>query len=115
MSDADAISNPGDDWPTRAADTVVGYVDTVRKATTGKAMVISRWAVYGLVLALLAPILLVLGLILGVRALTTLLAWVPWSFGIGFNMDTGEVWLTYIIFGALFFLAGSILWRKKGR
>ncbi len=110
MSDADAITKSNEDWPTRAADTVVGYVNTVRDATTGKAMLASRIAVYGLVLALLAPILLVIILILLVRGLTAILATIP-----RLGIETGEVWLSYLILSFVFFVAGIWLWRKKGK
>lgn len=108
MSDAETVSNPGDDWPTRAAETVVGYVDKVRTATTGKAMVASRWLVYGLVLVMLLPVLLVISLILLVRGLTTAFAWQPLV-----DIEAGEVWPAYLLLGVLFFAVGLFLWRKK--
>ncbi len=110
MSDGDAIPKLSEDWPTRAADTVVGYVDTVRQATTGKALLASRFAVYGLVLLLFLPILLVILLILLVRGLTSFFAWAPF-----FSFETGEVWPAYMLLGFVFFVVGAILWQKKGR
>ncbi len=110
MSDADAVSKLSEDWPARAAETVVGYVDTVRKATTGKALLASRFLVYGLVLLLFAPILLVLLLILLVRGLTSAFAWAPF-----FSFESGEVWPAYMLLGFIFFVVGAFLWRKKGR
>ncbi len=110
MSDADAVSKLSEDWPSRAAETVVGYVDTVRQATTGKALMASRFFVYGLVLLLFAPILLVLLLILLVRGLTSFFAWAPF-----FSFEGGEVWPAYMLLGFIFFVVGSVLWHKKGR
>lgn len=107
MSDGDALSQANEEWPTRAAETVVGYVDTVRTATSGKALVFSRWAVYGLVLIPLIPIILILVLIASVRAATSIFAATPW-------FESGEVWPAYLLLGFLCFLVGSILWRKRG-
>ncbi|MFW2380533.1 MAG: hypothetical protein ACN4GZ_02155, partial [Acidimicrobiales bacterium] len=64
------ISDAGpddDDWAGRATATVVGYVDTVRAASTGKALVASRVAVYGLATALIVLIIASLLLIVLVR------------------------------------------------
>lgn len=110
MSEAESLSNPGDDWPTRAADTVVGYVDMVRSKTTGKALTGSRLAVYGLSVLLVAPLFLALLLIMLVRALTTAYAWAPIL-----PFEAGEVWPTYLTLGVLFFIGGAFCWRKKGK
>lgn len=110
-SDANApITRPelvaDDDWAGRATATVVGYVDTVRGATTGRALVASRAAVYFLAAGLIGIIVAVLGLIMMVRFLVALTNLVP-------NIDNGEVWLAYLIMGVLFVFAGWISWRKK--
>lgn len=96
-----------DDWAAKATTTVVGYVDKVRSATTGKALVISRLAVYGLAMALLAIILGILLLIFLVRAMVALTALLPF-------IEDGQVWLAYLILGVLFSAGGMFLWSKKG-
>ncbi len=63
------IETASKDWSARATSTIVGYVDTVRGATTGKAMVASRLAVYGIAAALVAVVMLLLSLVLLVRFL----------------------------------------------
>lgn len=110
MSD-DAASNSlqadeSEDWPAKATQTVVGYVDTVRTATTGKALVASRAIVYFLALGLVGFMLFILLLVLLVRLLTSVTALFPF-------IDSGEVWLAYLILGGLFLLAGMFLWKKK--
>ncbi len=109
MSDADApVTSDADDWAAKAATTVVGYVDTVRNATTGKALVASRSAVYFLAIGLLAIVTLFLLLIVFVRFMVNLTGNVP-------GVDPGEVWLAYLIIGALFSALGMFMWVKKGR
>ncbi len=111
MSDADALSSStpaaSDDWAAKATTTVVGYVDTVRTATTGKALVASRALVYFLVAGLAAMVALIIGLVLLVRLVTSFTAFLPF-------IDDGEVWLAYLILGSIFTLAGMFLWKKKG-
>ena len=96
-----------EDWAGKATATVVGYVDTVRGATTGKALVASRAAVYFLAAGLIGIMLAILGLIMMVRFLVALTNWaVPFING-------GEVWLAYLIIGSLFVFIGWGAWRKK--
>lgn len=95
-----------DDWAAKATTTVVGYVDKVRSMTTGKALVISRLAVYGVAMALLAVILLILLLVFLVRLLVSLTDTL--------GMDAGTVWPTYLVLGVVFSAIGAGLWKKKG-
>lgn len=105
MSEIDTAS---EDWSARATSTIVGYVDTVRGATTGKAMVASRLAVYGLAAALVAVVMMVILLIVLVRFLVVVTGY--WDV-----VGEGGVWLAYWILGALFLLGGWVLWRMRGR
>ncbi len=113
MSDSDALSTNSasgqadQDWAGKATTTVVGYVDTVRTATTGKALVASRAAVYFVAAGLVALVALVLLLLLLVRGMVVLTSFLPF-------IDSGEVWLAYLILGGLFSLVGMWLWKKKG-
>ncbi len=91
-----------DDWAAKATTTVVGYVDKVRSMTTGKALMISRLAVYGVAMALLAVVLLILLLVVLVRALVVL------SDVILF--EPGTVWPTYLFLGVVFSGLGALLW-----
>ena len=102
------IETASEDWSARATSTIVGYVDTVRGATTGKAMVASRLAVYGIAAALVALVMLILFLVLLVRFLVVL------SSTLNITND-GEVWSAYWFLGLIFLIVGAILWRKRGK
>lgn len=106
MSEIDTAS---EDWSARATSTIVGYVDTVRGTTTGKAMVASRLAVYGLAAALVGVVMLLLMLVLVVRFLVVFSDSV-----VGITSD-GEVWSAYWLLGFIFLLLGWIMWRKRGK
>ena len=97
-----------DDWPARASATIVQYVGTVRDKTTGPALAASRNVVYMLAMSLIGIVVMVLGLVLVVRLLVVATALVP-------GVEDGETWLAYLILGAIFTLAGSLLWRLKER
>lgn len=105
MSEIDTAS---EDWSARATSTVVGYVDTVKGATTGKAMAASRYAVYGVAAGLAGIVLLLLLLVFLVRLLVVVTGYIP-------SVDNGEVWAAYWILGALFLFAGWFMWRKRGK
>lgn len=102
------IESASEDWSARATATIVGYVDTIRGATTGKALVASRLAVYGIAAALVALVMLVLMLILIVRFLVVVTGY--WDY-----VGDGGVWLAYWILGALFLAAGGWIWKKRGK
>ena len=111
--DSDATSDSlatdlaeADDWAGKATATVVGYVDTVRGATTGKALIASRAAVYFLAAGLIGIMLAILGLIMMVRFLVALTNLLPF-------LNDGEVWLAYLIMGTIFIFLGWRSWRKK--
>ncbi|MEZ5376709.1 MAG: hypothetical protein R2733_09385 [Acidimicrobiales bacterium] len=112
MSDAEARSTTvpatsGDqDWPTTLTATLVGYVDTVKGATTGKALVASRMGVYFFPIALIAMVLAIVLLILVVRLLVVVTGYLPF-------VDEGNPWLAYLVLGSLFSAVGGLLWRKK--
>ena len=94
------------DWAGRATATVVGYVDTVRSATTGKAMVASRYAVYALAMALIGLVIGIMLLVVQVRLDGSLFALLP-------GIEPGEIWPSYLLIGAIFLFGGMFLWRKK--
>lgn len=87
------------DWPARAADTVERVVEQVRDRTTVPAMNVVRGIVYGILVATVAVVALVLVTIAVVRILDVLLP--------------REVWLAYTILGVLCVLVGSILWAQR--
>lgn len=91
----------GDDWPAKLTDTIVGYVATVRNATTGRALVASRAAVYLLAAGLIALVALILVLIL--------------VFRLAVELAQDNAWIAYLAFGAAFTLVGLFAWAKKER
>jgi len=92
------------DWPSQAADTIVDLVDQVRAKTTGPAITAARALVFGLIVAVLAVIVGVLALVFLVR-LTTEVLEVIW--------DGAGVWLTYLLYGALFTAVGAFVFRRR--
>jgi len=99
-------SDNNSDWPQKASQMVVQYVDTVRNKTTGPALVASRYAVYMFVIAIIGIIALILGFILLIRLLII-------STGKLSFVESGQPWLAYFIVGGLCLLVGAFLWRKK--
>lgn len=111
MSEIDTASDSAsgtasEDWSARATSTIVGYVDTIRNATTGKALLASRLAPYGVAAALVAMVVLILLLILVFRFLVIVTGY--WDY-----VGTGGVWLAYLILGLVFMTAGGVLWKKR--
>ena len=92
------------DWPAQATDTIVNLVDQVRSKTTGPAITVARSIVFGLIVGVLGLIAGVLLLIFAVRLTTEILDLI-W--------DGSGVWLTYLIYGALFTVVGAVLFRKR--
>lgn len=90
-----------DDWDQKAAGKLLDTVDVVRQKTSGPAIGIARTAVFGLLAALLS----VIAVILLVIGLVRFLDWVI----------PADVWLTYLILGSLFVVAGLFLWSKRPR
>jgi hypothetical protein len=97
------------DWPLQATETIVGFVDDVKHKTTKPATKAARAIVYGIVIVLLGvPILIML--LVGVvhflnKALITL-------FDNAFDVEV-DIWLTYVVLGVIFSIAGWFLWRKR--
>lgn len=85
------------DWHNLATEQIVDKVDLVRQKTAGPAISAARMAVFGIMAAILgvmAVILLIIGLVrLGGEVL--------------------PIWLTYVILGSVFVLAGLFLWSKR--
>jgi hypothetical protein len=98
-------------WPVQATDTIVRVVDSVRDKTTGPALNVARWLIYGLTLALLSlpiSVLVLAGLMRlmegGLLWLNETYAWADWLHDpIGF---------VYLSFGTVFVLAALFCWRK---
>jgi hypothetical protein len=90
----------GPDWTDQVADLVVDTVDTVRQKTTGPILQGARVVVYGVVAVIVAVMVGTLAIILGGR----LLEYLP-----------GPIWVAYGVLGAIFVIAGLILWSRRPR
>jgi hypothetical protein len=102
------------DWPVQATNAIVGVVDSVRDKTTGPALVAARWLTYGLVLVVLLVPVAVFALVGVLRLIEGGLWWVSgqWEATAFLHDPIGFV---YLLFGAIFTLAGLICWRKGKR
>jgi hypothetical protein len=104
---------PAPDWPKQATQQIVTVVDSVRDATTGRALTAARFVVYGTVLALLGIPLLVFGLAMVMRllehALLKLAEWQQWRW------LTDPMWIVYLVFGSIFLFTGLYFWRSANR
>jgi len=103
------VQSPGasTDWSAKATETVVQSVGKVRERTTGKALEISRVVVYGVAIAFIAVLFLLLLLVFLVRVMNLGIDAIP-----GIERDRA-VWITYLALGAIFSLGGALLWRKR--
>lgn len=96
---------PGDgDWPAQATNAIVDLVDQVRAKTTGPAITAARAVVFGLIVAVLGVVVLVLAIIFAVRLTTEVLELV-W--------DGAGVWLTYLIYGIVLVAVGAIVFSRR--
>lgn len=94
------MSRPEPDWAAQTADTIESLVQRLRSKSTAPLETVARVLVYGLLLAVLGPVALVLLVIFVVRLVDYLL-------------PVGDVWLPYLILGVLFSLLGLLLWSKR--
>ena len=89
------------DWPEQATSKIVDLIDSVRLKTSGPAIGVARTVVYGLVIALLFPVALVLAAAASVRGLDEVIP--------------GSVGPIYLGAGAVFTLAGLFCWSRRPR
>ncbi len=98
---ADGAAKDADDWAGETADKLEALVTKIRSQTTDRLVSIARLLVFGLLAGIMGIMALVLVIAASVRALDRLIP--------------QEVWLTYLILGAIFTGAGLFLWSKKDR
>ena len=92
-------------WAADLADTIDRYVGKVRTTVTERAVLAVRAVVFGIVIAIAAPITFALLLILGTKLVQRIVA-------IGTDHDS-SIWVSYMIIGGLLLLAGSFMMRKR--
>lgn len=93
-----------DDWPAQAADRVVEVVGRVRSKTTRPVLVVSRGLVYGMALAILGVLALVLLIVAGFRI----------SVELSEDLTSQRYW-AYLVYGAVLTLVGVLLLNKAGK
>lgn len=92
-------------WAKDVADTVERVVGKVRTTVTERAVFAVRAVVFGLVIAIAAPVTLALLLILSTKFLQRLI-------DIGTDHDS-SVWISYVVLGGLMVLGGSLMMRNR--
>lgn len=102
---ASSGSTPPSDWPAQAADTIERVVGTVRDRTTGPAISVARWVVYGTFSLLVGSIVAVLLAIAAVRALD---AYLPTSV-----VGDEHTWAAHLVVGLAFTLLGMAMWARR--
>ena len=93
------MAQEGKDWTTDLLDRLDHYIDVVRSNTTDRLVVIARLLVFGLIAAIVGSMAAVLARIGLIRVLDEILQ--------------REVWLPYVVLGAIFLAAGLFLWSKR--
>jgi hypothetical protein len=93
------------DWPAQAADTIERVVGSVRDKTTGPAITVARWVVYGTFALVVGAMVGILLAIAGVRLLDVYLpdAWV----------GEEHTWVAHLVVGSLFTLVGMLAWSRR--
>jgi uncharacterized protein YacL len=94
-------------WAMEFTQTIVEGIDKVRNRTTKPIVMIARGLVFGLLIAFLGVMALVLLLVGLSRGLINLLEW-------PFDHDSA-VWISHLILGSLLVLLGAILMIKRQR
>lgn len=93
------MAQEGSDWTTDLLDRLDHYIEVVRSNTTDRLVRVARLLVYGLIAAIVGAMAGVVALIALIRILDVVLP--------------REVWLPYILLGAIFLGLGLFLWSKK--
>jgi H+/Cl- antiporter ClcA len=93
------MAQEGADWSKDLLDRLDHYIDVVRSNTTDRLVKVARLLVFGV-------IALILGGMAGIVALIALVHVLD-------NVLPREVWLPYMLLGAIFLVAGLFAWSKK--
>ena len=93
------MAQEGTDWTSDLLDRLDHYIEVIRSNTTDRLVKVARLLVYGLIAAVLGLMAGVVALIAMIRILDVVLP--------------REVWLPYVVLGAIFLGLGLFLWSKK--
>jgi hypothetical protein len=91
--------SPKPDWTVQVAGQIDSLVDTIRSNTSDRLVHVARLIVYGLLVAVMGAMAVIVFIIGAIRVLDRILPF--------------EVWLPYFILGAIFLAAGLFLWSKR--
>jgi hypothetical protein len=92
-------------WAAEVADTIDRYVGKVRSTVTDRVVFAVRAVIFGIIIAIAAPVTVVLMVILGTKFLQRLIA-------IATDHDS-SVWISYTVLGGLLVIGGSWMMRKR--
>jgi uncharacterized BrkB/YihY/UPF0761 family membrane protein len=92
-------------WAADLADTIDRYVGKVRSTVTDRAVYVVRGVVFGIVIAIAAPVALALVLILCTKLLERVV-------GIGLDHDS-SIWVSYMIIGGLLVTLGFVMMHMR--
>jgi hypothetical protein len=92
-------------WAKETTDFIDRWVVKVRTTVTDRVVFAVRAVVFGIVIAIAAPVTLILMVILSTKLLQRIVA-------IATDHDS-SIWISYAIMGGLLVLAGSLMMRKR--
>jgi hypothetical protein len=92
-------------WAASLADTVDQYVGKVRTTVTERAVYAVRAVVFGIIIAIAAPVTITLAVILGTKFLQSIIAI--------FTDHDSAVWISYMLLGAVMVIGGAFTMRKR--
>jgi hypothetical protein len=92
-------------WAKEITDLIDRWVVKVRTTVTDRVVFAVRAVVFGIVIAIAAPVTLILMVILSTKLLQRIIA-------IATDHDS-SIWISYAAMGGLLVLAGSLMMRKR--
>ena len=100
---ANPLTDPN--WASETTDLVVSYIDLVRSKTTQNLVYAARGVVFGLIAVIVGAFALTIAIVMAMRGLQSLLELATtWE---------RAVYLSYFIVGAVFSIAGVVLFKKR--
>ncbi len=98
---ASAVEEATAEWPAKAADAVDAAVGAIHDKALRPLFLAARAVVFGLVAAVVAAVVVSLGVVGLIRLLTV------YAF-------PGRVWASYALVGFVLCLGGALLWTRRG-
>ena len=92
-------------WAKDITDLIDRYVGKVRTTVTDRLVFAVRALVFGIIIAIAAPVTLILMVILSTKLLQRLIA-------IATDHDS-SIWISYAVMGGVLVLLGSLMMRKR--